>query len=104
MCSFTRALLNVAFAVSLGLAYAFSGSFVVAWVHSVVPRRRRVHSVSIGFTRAHLEVFGFIRGRAWVHSRALSGRQVYSGSRGFTWAYLGGDGFIRIRVCLHVRA
>ena len=80
-----------------------------AWVHSdapsyrPVPKDRRVHSVSRGFTLVRLGVVGFIGVRAGSVGRAYASpwyalfrARGYSGSRGFTFASLGVGDFIRV--------
>ena len=98
-----------------------------ARVHSGGPSCCYVHSSSLGFTRAQLEVVGFILVRiasrlavvgffrvregslrpvmwsgsfmfAWVNLGAPSGRRVDSGSLGFTWAGIVDIWFIRVPV------
>ena len=78
-----------------------------ARVHSGGPSCCCVPSGSLGFTRAQLEVVGFIGvriasrlavvGFARVHSGASCGL-VHSCSRGLTWARLVVVGLIRVRV------
>ena len=98
---------------SLRRAKVSSGSFEFARVHWCVPRSRRLHSGSLGFTLARLGVVGFILvrvgsivlsyrsprsfGFALVHSCAPNGRRVHSDSRGFTPACLLFVGFNRAR-------
>ena len=45
---------------SIGQAYGSSGSFGLAWDNYGVDRCRRVHSGSLGFTRAALIIVAFI--------------------------------------------
>ena len=101
---------------SLGRAYESSGSFGIAHVNSCAPRRRRIHSVSLGFTRTCLGVVAFIWVRmgslvsdqvssgsfkfSGVHLRAPKVRRVHSDSRVFTRALLKVARFIRVRVGL----
>ena len=83
-----------------------NGSFWFACAHSGAPRGPLVHSGSRGFTRAFLNVAGFIRVGvgsfqfAWVPSGAPRDRRVHSGSFGFTRARLGVVGFIWVSVGL----
>ena len=72
-----------------------SGSFRFAWVHSVAPMCRRVHSSALWFTWSRV---GVAQGFAWVHSSANRGRRVQSGSRWFIRAHVGDAGFILFRV------
>ena len=48
---------------ALRLAYGWSDTLGVAWVHSREPRGYLVHSGSRGFTQRQLGVVGYIRGR-----------------------------------------
>ena len=109
----------------LGSAYGSPGLFGFARNHSGARRGLRVHSCSRGFTRARIEVFGFICVRldslrvrrmrslgftrvrlgvalfnrvAWVHSGAHRCRWVHSGSRGFIRARVGVSWFILVGV------
>ena len=128
--AFTRSLLKVAgfTRVLVGLLASdkgASGLFGFEWVHlcvpkcrcvltgslTVVPRDRRVHSGSRGFTRACLEVVGIIRvlvgtlgrvmgssgsiGFARMNLGAPTGRRVHCGFAGSGIAVVG---FIRFRV------
>ena len=73
------------------------GSFAFAWDASGAFRGLRVHSISLGFTRARLGVVGHIRVRV-VYLCAPKGRRVDWSSRGFSPSRLGVVRVIHVRV------
>ena len=78
-------------------SYSSSLPHGFAWVHSSVPRVRRVHSGSRRFILSRLGVVGFIRVRVASIGRSRC-RRVYSGSRGFSRTRPVVIRFIRVRV------